>query len=288
MASKGPNYRKSGSRRVTLGIILAVCLAFVLAQSAPQVSNLFNPVRTTVSDRIGAPGEPSFWARVTGQAARERRIRELENEVRDLARFKAAAISMAERLETYEDILRLMGEPPERGVTARVILEVNGPFSRTMLANAGRRHGVEPGAVALNEGGLVGRVIHIGERSSRILLIDDALSRIPVMGETSGMRAIMREGDLRTARLLDLPEEGRFVPGERVLTSGDGGVFPRGMVVGLAEEDSTGFRVRYSKNDHARGYVRLIQPAVIEPPPDLEENIEPESQLAASPVQGAP
>ncbi len=288
MGSKGLNYRKSGSRRVTLGIMLAICLAFVLAQSAPQIANLFNPVRTTVSDRIGAPGEPALWAQITGQAARERRIRELENEVRDLARFKAAAISMAERLETYEEMLRLMGEPPERGVTARVILEVNGPFSRTLLANAGRRHGVEPGAVALNEGGLVGRVIQIGERSSRILLIDDALSRIPVMGESSGMRAIMRNGDLRTARLLDMPEEGRFIPGERVMTSGDGGVFPRGIVVGLVEEDGAAFRVRYSKNDHSRGYVRLIQPVVIEPPPPEGEMEVPESQLAASPAQGAP
>ena len=52
---------------------------------------------------------------------RERRTRELENEVRDLARYKAAAISMAERMEAYENILNLMGEPEKLPVGGKVI-----------------------------------------------------------------------------------------------------------------------------------------------------------------------
>ncbi|MFN3314360.1 MAG: hypothetical protein ACK46Q_12965, partial [Hyphomonas sp.] len=101
-----------GARRLILTVLIGIALAFVVAQSAPQISGFFVPARTTVSDRLRAPDEVGLWARITGQAARERRIRELENEVRDLARYKAAAISMADRLEAYERILNLMGEPP--------------------------------------------------------------------------------------------------------------------------------------------------------------------------------
>lgn len=289
MARFGPSGQKTaarGARRLTLGVLMAAAFALVLAQTAPQISAFFVPARTTVSDRLHAPSEISLWARITGQAERERRIRELENEVRDLARYKAAAISMADRLEAYERILNLMGEPPEKGVTARVTTEVDGPFSQTLLANAGRLQGVEPGAVAVNEGGLVGRVVHLGERSSRILLISDYSSRLPVLGEVSGVRAIMYGQDREGGRLSDLPEDADFVEGERILTSGDGGAYPRGLVVGSARKDTSGWRVRLAMRDHGGTYVRMIQPPVIlapvmEPPP-------PKETPAAATVQATP
>lgn len=274
MARFGPAGQKTaarGARRLTLGVLMAAAFALLVAQSAPQISEFFVPARTTVSDRLRAPSEISLWARITGQAERERRIRALENEVRDLARYKAAAISMADRLEAYERILNLMGEPPEKGVTARVTTEVDGPFSQTLLANAGELQGVGPGAVAVNEGGLVGRVIHLGERSSRILLISDYSSRLPVMGEVSGVRAIMYGQDREGGRLSDLPEDSDFVEGERILTSGDGGAYPRGLVVGSARRETSGWRVRLAMRDHGSTYVRMIQPPeIIAPLAEIE------------------
>jgi rod shape-determining protein MreC len=205
--------------------------------------------------------------------------------VRDLARYKAAAISMADRLEAYERILNLMGEPPEKGVTARVTTEVDGPFSQTLLANAGTLQGVEPGAVAVNEGGLVGRVVHLGERSSRILLISDYSSRLPVLGEVSGVRAIMYGQDREGGRLSDLPEDADFVEGERILTSGDGGAYPRGLVVGSARKDTSGWRVRLAMRDHGGTYVRMIQPPVIPAPiPDAPPVQETPAETTAQPV----
>lgn len=290
MARFGPSGQKTaarGARRLVLGVMMAIAFALVVAQSAPQISEFFVPARTTVSDRLRAPSEISLWARITGQAERERRIRALENEVRDLARYKAAAISMADRLEAYERILNLMGEPPEKGVTARVTTEVDGPFSQTLLANAGALQGVEPGAVAVNEGGLVGRVIHLGERSSRILLISDYSSRLPVLGEVSGVRAIMYGQDREGGRLSDLPEDAGFVEGERILTSGDGGAYPRGLVVGSARRDASGWRVRLAMRDHGSTYVRMIQPPVIVvPAPEMPPL--PETEAAAPDESAAP
>lgn len=279
-----------GARRLILTVFIGIALALVVAQSAPQISGFFVPARTTVSDRLRAPDEIGLWARITGQAARERRIRELENEVRDLARYKAAAISMADRMEAYERILNLMGEPPERGVTARVMTEVDGPFSQTLLANAGRLQGVAPSSVAVNEGGLVGRVIHLGDRSARILLVSDYSSRLPVMGEVSGVRAIMYGQDREAGRLSDMPEESDFAEGERILTSGDGGVFPRGLVVGTARKESGSWRVRLSMRDHPGGYVRMIHPPEIPQPvqaPPPEEPVSDAGTNAGSPGGGA-
>lgn len=277
MARSGRSSQKSGARRVTLGILIFGALALIVAQSAPQIASFFVPTRTTISDRIGAPADTSLWARVSGQADRERRIKELENEVRDLARYKAAAISMAERMEAYERILNLMGEPPERGVTARITTVIDGPFAQTVLANAGSRQGVVPGAVALNEGGLVGRVIQLGESSSRILLVSNYQSQLPVLGEVSGVRAILQGKDRDRGVLKDLPEAADFIEGERVLSSGEGGAYPRGLVVGTATKQSGDWIVRLAMRDHSSGYVRMIAP------PDIVEPV-PESELPPEPV----
>ena len=166
-----PNRSRSSKKqrpmhRLGLGVLIVGAFSLIVVQTSPDIRAFFNPVRTTASDQLAVNSRPGLWAQITGQAAREQRIRELEAEVRDLSRWRAAAITMAERMDTYEDILNLMGEPPVRGVTARVAAESDGPFAETLLANAGRAQGVQEGAIAVNEGGLVGRVIQLGERSS--------------------------------------------------------------------------------------------------------------------------
>ena len=138
--------------------------------------------------------------------------------------------------------------------------------------------------MALNEGGLVGRVIQLGEYSSRILLITDFNSRVPVMGEVSGVRAILYGGRDGLGGLTDLPERDEFVEGERILTSAEGGAFPRGLVVGEARKVGGDWRVKFSMADRDGGYVQMIPPPEIQKPVALEP--EP-TALDASPAQGA-
>ncbi len=283
-AQKG--FRRS-PKRLVLGVFVFAFAALIIAQSAPQIRGFFDPVRTTIGDQLGGGEQIGLWARMTGQVEREQRIKELEAEVRDLSRYKAAAISMAERMEAYENILNLMGEPPVRGVTARITSESDGPFAQTLLANAGRAQGVEPGSIAMNEGGLVGRVLQLGEHSSRILVVTDFNSRVPVMGEVSGVRAIMFGGNQGLGMLADMPERAELIEGERILTSAEGGAFPRGLVVGEARNTGGEWRVKYAMTQRDGGYIQLIPPPVIDKPVPVETPVtEGEAPLGASAAQG--
>ncbi|MEM1152227.1 MAG: rod shape-determining protein MreC [Pseudomonadota bacterium] len=264
--------RKSPLRRLALVTFIALGVMSVVVQTAPGVTSALMPLRTQAGDILVAPTsreqspEPGIVARLLGHGAKERRIRELEARVQELSRYEAAARSMAARLDAYEEMLSAMGEPPAKGATARVVSETDGPFSETLLANAGRAQGVEEDFIALNGGGVVGRVIHIGEWSSRILLVTDFNSRIPVMGEVSGVRAIVFGDRDGVGTLSDLPEADDFLPGERVLTSGEAGLFPRGYVVGRARPEAAGWRVDFSKAETRGGFVRLIPPQTIPTP----------------------
>jgi rod shape-determining protein MreC len=130
----------------------------------------------------------------------------------------------------------------------------------------------------------VGRVVQLGERSARVLLVTDFNSRVPVMGEASGLRAILfgDRDDLGT--LTDLPERGDFILGERVLTSGEGGIFPRGIVVGEIVQRGGTLRVEFGMRDSQGGFVRLM-PSMKIPTPEtfpVQEAPSEETETAAS------
>ncbi len=193
----------------------------------------------------------------------EAKIAELEARVRDLQRWKDLAETMALRMERYEKLLDLVGETQGQSVTARVVAEENGPFAATRIANAGAANGVREGFAVVNENGLVGRVIRVGEYTSRILLLTDFSSRIPVMGTQSGDRALL-VGDSGTgAQLLEPETPDKIIAGEVWVTSGDDGKLPLGVRVGTARKDGAGWRIDLEMERSPVDFVRLV------PPPDF-------------------
>jgi rod shape-determining protein MreC len=193
----------------------------------------------------------------------EAKIAKLEAEVRDLARWKDLAETMTLRMARYEKMLNIVGETQGPAVTARVVAEERGPFAATRIANAGSANGVREGFAAVNEYGLVGRVVRVGEYTSRILLVTDFNSRIPVMGSRSGDRALLVGDSASGARLLEPETPERIVPGEMWVTSGDDGQMPLGVNVGRARLEKGEWRIDLTMNDAPVDYVRLV------PPPDF-------------------
>jgi len=267
----GKGYKKRPLRRYGFFVAVAGLLALLLLQTSPRLSSQIEPMRTAASDQLFHMSKPSLVDRMTGRSARDRRILELEARVRELAQYEALALSMTGRLEAYERILNMQNEPRSTEVTARIMAESDGPFAEALLANAGKLNGVEEGYYAENDGGLVGRVVQVGQRSSRILKITDFNSRVPVMGESSGLRAIMFGGRDGAGRLTDQPESGDFMQGERVLTSGEGGLFPRGVVVGFVAMVGDETRVDLAMASGQLSYVRLKSS---NPIPAPEEDVE--------------
>ena len=84
--------------------------------------------------------------------------------------------------------------------------------------------------------GSVGRVVEAGDRASRILLLTDLNSRVPVVVESSRYRAILEGDNSDELRLGFLPNTGDVRVGDRIVTSGHGGVFPAGLPVGIVTE----------------------------------------------------
>jgi rod shape-determining protein MreC len=178
---------------------------------------------------------------------------------RRLRSWQAVAYRLEAENGALRELLRMVPDPQSRYVTARVVADNGGAFVRSVLVNAGARDGVVQGQAAVTGEGLAGRVAQVGGRSAQILLLTDMNSRIPVMLAHSRERAMLAGNNTNRPALLYLGPRSRVEPGDRVLTSGDGGVFPAGLPVGVvaASDDGT-VRVQPFVDWDRMEYLRLI------------------------------
>ena len=161
------------------------------------------------------------------------------SENRRLKAELAAAQVWRDRLEAvqlenqrYRALLGVSTDPPLPHVFARTVSDARGPFANTRLADVGADRGVTEGNPVLSERGVVGRIVGVSDHVSRILLLTDIESRTPVLIVRTNGRAILTGDGGPTPKLDYIRTPGQLKEGDRVLTSGDGGVFPRGLPVG--------------------------------------------------------
>ncbi len=280
MAAKGNFLFGQRNRPLAGAGIAALVLGLILAlsfQSAPSVKRELQASRAWMDDvstrlvpspRLQTPLFPD-------DETREATIAELRAEIRALEAWRETAEIQRDRLTEYETVLDLLGEPHAQEVTARVIAEADSPFTDTFVANAGRRDNVEEGFAAVNEDGLVGRVIRVGARTSRILKLTDYNSRVPVMGRASRDRALLVGDRVVGARLQHAETPDAIIEGEEWVTSGDDGVLPRGLLVGYAVSTDDGWSVDLVLERQPIDYVRLLPPPRLESP-DADEEITPD------------
>ena len=256
-----------GARAVVVGLGIAMVGALAIQTSSTVRSGIDASRRSmdgTTASLAGFASGLAGWSLGFGRSPEdEAQIAKLEGEVRDLHRWKDLAETMALRMERYEKLLDLVGETQGQAVTARVVAEENGPFAASKIANAGASNGVREGFAAINEHGLVGRVVRVGEYTSRVLLLTDFASRIPVMGTKSGDRALLVGDNGSSARLLEPETPDQIIPGEVWVTSGDDGKMPLGVRVGTARKVGEDWRIDLAMDVGPVDFVRLV------PPPDF-------------------
>ncbi|MEX2298366.1 MAG: rod shape-determining protein MreC [Dongiaceae bacterium] len=222
--------------------VLLVGGAFALMMLGKTDAVLVERLRTHVTDALA----PIMAAIAQPVDAVERAIEnakhliELRSQNVELVAERDALLqwqAVARKLEAENSQLRAMlgmvPDPQTTFVTAHVVANSAGAFVREVLIAAGARDGILKGQAALTGEGLAGRITEVGERSARVLLLTDINSRIPVLLEGARHRAILAGDNSNEPRLLYLPPGAAPMPGDRIVTSGDGGVFPAGLPIGV-------------------------------------------------------
>jgi len=250
-------------------VVLIASVAILLSdrREAFDTDAYGNP--RTLSDKVMAPvGDAlSTPGRLTGQGVEGVRgyffavseNRRLRAELENMKQWRDVAIALRDTNERYRQVLGLKTDPPIPMATARIVTDSRGPFANSRLANAGSEKGIKPGNPVMSENGLVGRVVGVTNGVSRVLLLTDAASRTPVMIDRTNARAILTGDGGSNPKLEYLRGQDPVKNGDRVLTSGDGGVFPRGLPVGVAVKGLDGrWRVVLASDKAAIDFVRIL------------------------------
>ena len=149
-----------------------------------------------------------------------------------LIEWRRRALALEARLAAYESLLKTAPETPPTEISARIVSDRGGPYVKTLILASGERQGVRAGQAVMGAKGLAGRIIDAGHLASRVLLLTDFNSRVPVLIGKEGTRALLL-GDNSPMPLLDYYEKtARIHEGAPILTSGHGGLMPPGLFIG--------------------------------------------------------
>jgi len=184
---------------------------------------------------------------------------ELRDQNTRLLQWQAVARRLEAENKALHSLLNFVPGPEAIVITARVIADTGGAFAHSLILNAGSRNNVHKGQVAVTGDGLVGRIAGVGTRSSRLLLITDLNSRIPVLVTPARTRAILAGNNTAQPRLIHLPSGATVGRGDRIVTSGHGGAFPVGLPVGVVvsvNENGIGIQPFVTRN--RLEYVRVL------------------------------
>jgi rod shape-determining protein MreC len=178
-------------------------------------------------------------------------VERLRRENQRLRGWQARAEELERRLADLGALAKAVSASEVGFVTGRVIADARGPFARSALLDAGESSGVRDGHPVISSYGLVGRIVETGSRTARILLLTDLNSRIPILAGPAGYRGIMIGDNGSRPRLAHLADGVDLEEGQAVVTSGVGGIFPRGLSIGEVVRSTDGWRVAlHARLDH--------------------------------------
>jgi rod shape-determining protein MreC len=222
--------------------------------AAPVLETLSRPVQEAAV----------FVRNVSGITQLQAENIRLEQENLRLREWYQTALVLEAENKSLRDLLNVRIDPQNSYITARVLADSGNTFVKSLLVSAGSADGVKKGQAVLSGDGVVGRVIEVGQDTARVLLLTDMNSRVPVLVENSRQHAILAGENERAPVLMHLPPDSVVDENARIITSGQGGIFPHGLPVGRVVLDKN----RVPQVELFADFDRMIHVRIVDRPED--------------------
>ena len=232
-------YKKPQYIAIGLVVALAVILLSLPAQSRAQlnrwISTLFvvgfeaSETTESLADRTRAA--------VTPRKVLTKQIEDLQEEIQRLRLQNKQLESVTRENTQLRDLLAWKKQTPRNVKSAQVVGRDPANWHRMVLINLGVQHGMIENMPVMTNNGLVGRISAVGETQSQVLLIGDPNCQVGALVESTGESGIIgpatsTTSDPKLINLLHIAADSKIEPGDRVITSGLGTIFPKGIPIG--------------------------------------------------------
>lgn len=254
------------AKKCAVVLLFLVAFAMMLFNKTDSIlidktSSVATDVFSPVVDLLVVPAK--IVSNVMNYAYDFKNIRHENKKLREENRELIIRSSRASSLEAENRLLSglLNYIPPKDATfaTAKVVAEEGGAFSHSLIAYTAENDKVQKGQVVLGDTGVIGRVERVGHIYSKIILITDINSKIPVMIEKSRVRGILSGDNTSFPKLIFMPLDAEPAIGDKIVTSGVAGVFPAGLPVGkIVAIEKNNIKVKPFANLDRVEFVRIV------------------------------
>ena len=191
------------------------------------IQSLLTNIATTVSDTFN-----NYFLLVGVSRENERLILEID-------RLSMERNALLEKNMYLERIAKLVGNvdgSESNVITAKVIGKDATQWSKMIFIDKGTNHQVKENLVVTTDAGIVGHIIHVSNNVSKVLLITDSRSAVDSLFQETRDTGVTVGIGQGLCEMKFVPIESDVNIGDRIVSSGLGGVFPKGLMVGVVED----------------------------------------------------
>lgn len=244
MSRSTPSAAGDLTQHTTRLVAYALVAIFLMAldHRGHYLDRFHHTVRQITEPLLMAIDAPIRWAGEAGVRLQstETLLRENARLTQALRQQQAATLTLDALARENDELRALVGLDASVGqafITARVLSVDLNPFSHRLVIDRGLGDGLIPGLAVVDQGGLIGQVDSVSAITASVILITDPDHALPVRVARTGDVTLAYGGGLDSnLSLPDLPMNVDLVPGDELVTSGLGGVFPPGLPVARVEQ----------------------------------------------------
>jgi rod shape-determining protein MreC len=222
-----------------------------------KIIDFVSPLTTPLNYPIKVLGDFVKYFEVYSSLLEENK--ELKRTLQNMTAWKEKALQLEQKNAQLRALNNVKLSKDLVWVTGEIMADSGSPFYQSGVINIGIKDGIKNGSAAVDGLGLVGRISGIGQNVARVLFLTDISSAIPIKIKRNNQKGLLI-GDNSPWPLLEFVEEKALINiGDRVFTSGDGNVFPSGILIGNIFIDSRKkLRVKPIANFESLEFLRIL------------------------------
>ena len=226
--------------RFSLAALLLVCVWLIVHHNSHR-SSKFTGLKDTSLD-LWLPVQKTIGAVLSFPEDTLNAIKELQNLREEVKRLQVEnqslrlEVSNHQALESeksrLEEVLALKSKMPRKAKIARIIARDPSTWNRSFIIDAGATDGVQMDSPVISEQGIVGRVVEVTDKNSRVLMATDTVSSVSAIDVRSRVTGIVQGTGLNLLKLGYVSANEDVQKDDVIVSSGLGGTFPKGYALG--------------------------------------------------------
>lgn len=173
--------------------------------------------------------------------------------------WKLEVQRLRNELNVLQDLLNYKKDHKISAITSQMFIPSGYQSNHKGFLDVGAKSGVQKDSVVISKYGLVGKVVSVGHKSAEVILLSNPLSSVPIYIERTNVGGVIK-GDVRQGVVLEYVLGDQLEDGDRLLTSGQGGVFPRGINVAAIEKKASNLQIKPLHDINTTLFVYVLAP----------------------------